>query len=99
MMARPRWRGNNGALPTKGNRKKIVISPAVHPQCRAVLRTYTQGMGVSIVGDDNLKADVTDLVKLVDKDTACLVVQSPNFFGQIEDMQGVAEAVHAVGAL
>jgi glycine dehydrogenase subunit 1 len=84
---------------TKGNRKKIVMSPAVHPQYRSVLRTYTQGMGVSIVGDDNLKADVADLVKLLDKETACLVVQSPNFFGQIEDMQGVADAVHAIGAL
>jgi glycine dehydrogenase subunit 1 len=84
---------------TKGNRKKVVISPAVHPQYRAVLRTYTQGMGLSIVGDDNLKADVADLVKLLDKDTACLVVQSPNFFGQIETMQGVADAVHAAGAL
>ena len=73
---------------TKGNRKKIVMSPAVHPQYRSVLRTYTQGMGVTIVGDDNLKADVPDLVKLLDKDTACLVVQSPNFFGQIENMQG-----------
>jgi glycine dehydrogenase subunit 1 len=84
---------------TKGNRKKIVMSPAVHPQYRAVVRTYTQGMGVSIVGDNNLKADVADLVKLLDKETACLVVQSPNFFGQIEDMKGVADAVHAVGAL
>ncbi len=73
---------------TKGNRKKIVMSPAVHPQYRSVVRTYTQGMGVSIVGDDNLKADIADLLKLLDKDTACLVVQSPNFFGQIENMQG-----------
>ena len=84
---------------TKGNRKKIVMSPAVHPQYRAVVRTYTQGMGVTIVGDNNLKADIADLVKLLDKETACLVVQSPNFFGQIEDMKGVADAVHAVGAL
>ncbi len=84
---------------TKGNRTKVVISPAVHPQYRSVLRTYTQGMQIQIVGDDNLKNDLPDLLKLLDKDTACLVVQSPNFFGQIEDMQGVAEAVHAVGAL
>ncbi len=83
----------------KGNRKKIVLSPAVHPQYRSVLRTYTQGMGVHIVGDDNLKADVRDLLKLLDKETACLVVQNPNFFGQIEEMKGVADAVHAVGAL
>ena len=84
---------------TKGNRKKAVISPAVHPQYRAVVRTYTQGMGVTIAGDDNLKADIADLMKMLDKGTACLVVQSPNFFGQIEDMKGVADAVHAVGAL
>jgi len=84
---------------TKGSRKKIVMSPAVNPQYRSVVRTYTQGMGVSIVGDNNLKADVADLVNLLDKETACLVVQSPNFFGQIEDMKGVADAVHAVGAL
>jgi len=84
---------------TKGNRKKVVISPAVHPQYRAVLRTYTQGMPIQIVGDDNLKNDLPALLKLLDNDTACLVVQSPNFFGQIEDLQGVADAVHAVGAL
>ncbi|MBI5567922.1 MAG: aminomethyl-transferring glycine dehydrogenase subunit GcvPA [Chloroflexi bacterium] len=84
---------------TKGNRKKIVMSPAVHPQYRSVLRTYTQGMGVTIVGDDKLKNDLPDLLKLLDKDTACLVIQSPNFFGQIEDIKGVADAVHAVGAL
>jgi glycine dehydrogenase subunit 1 len=84
---------------TKGNRKKIVMSPAVHPQYRSVLRTYTQGMGVTIVGDDKLKADIPDLLKLLDKDTACLVIQSPNFFGQIEDVKGLAAAVHAVGAL
>jgi len=84
---------------TKGNRKKVVMSPAVHPQYRSVLRTYTQGMGVTIVGDDKLKNDLPDLLKLLDKDTACLVIQSPNFFGQIENVKGVAEAVHAVGAL
>ncbi len=84
---------------TKGNRKKVVISPAVHPQYRSVLRTYTQGMKLNIVGDDHLKADIADVMKLLDKETACLVVQSPNFFGQIEDLKGVAEAVHAVGAL
>ncbi len=84
---------------TKGNRKKVVMSPAVHPQYRSVLRTYTQGMGVTIVGDDRLKNDLPDLLKLLDKDTACLVIQSPNFFGQIENVKGLADAVHAVGAL
>ncbi len=83
----------------RGNRKKIVMSPAVHPQYRQVVRTYTQGMNVAIAGDDNLKNDVADLLKLLDKDTACLVIQNPNFLGQIENVKGVAEVVHAVGAL
>jgi len=83
----------------KGNRKKIVMSPAVHPQYRQVVRTYTQGMSATIVGDDNLKSDLPDLLKLLDKDTACLVIQNPNFLGQIENVKGVAEVVHAVGAL
>jgi glycine dehydrogenase subunit 1 len=56
-------------------------------------------MGVTIAGDDNLKADVSDLKRLLDDKTAALVIQNPNFFGQFEGVNGLAEAVHAVGAL
>ena len=84
---------------TKGNRKKIVVSPAVHPHYRQSVRTYVQGMGVSIVGDENLQADLPGLRSLLDDKTAALVIQNPNFFGQFEDVTGLAEAVHAAGAL
>jgi glycine dehydrogenase subunit 1 len=84
---------------TKGNRNKIVMSPLVHPQYRAVVRTYTQGMDVSIVGDDNGKNDLPDLISLLDQNTAALVIQNPNFLGQLEDVKGLANKVHAVGAL
>jgi len=80
-------------------RKKIVLSPAIHPQYREVVRTYTQGMGLSLVGDEDPENDLPDLVKRLDQDTALLIVQSPNFFGQIENLEGVAEQAHAVGAL
>lgn len=80
-------------------RKKIIVSPAVHPQYREVLRTYTQGMGMTIAGDDQPEAGLADLKKQLDNDTALLIVQSPNFFGQIENLDGLAEQVHAVGAL
>jgi len=80
-------------------RRKVVISPFVHPEYRAVVRTYTQGMGLTIVGDDDPQADLPDLVDRVDDDTACLIVQSPNFLGQIEDLQGAADAVHGKKAL
>lgn len=84
---------------SRGERKKIVISPAVHPEYRAVLRAYTQGMGLTIEGDQDLRADVPDLLKLLDKDTAALILQTPNFFGQLENLAGVADQVHAAGAL
>jgi glycine dehydrogenase subunit 1 len=90
----------------RGKRKKVILSPAVHPEYRAVVRTYTQGMGLQIVGDDlsgldpgDLGASLEDLAALLDKDTACLVVQCPDFFGQIENLEALAEKVHAVKAL
>ena len=83
----------------RGRRKKVILSPVVHPEYRAVVRTYTQGMGLEISGDDDLTHTLEDLVDLLDRDTACLVVQSPNFFGEIEDLEGLADKVHASKAL
>ena len=80
-------------------RKKVIVSPAIHPQYREVLRTYTQGMGLNIVGDEDPETDLADLARMLDKDTMLLVVQSPNFFGQIENLDGLAAQAHAVGAL
>ena len=80
-------------------RHKVIVSPAVHPMYRAVLRTYTQGMGLTITGDEDLQAGVAALTAGLDADTALFVVQTPNFFGQIEDLAGLADKVHAAGAL
>jgi glycine dehydrogenase subunit 1 len=78
-------------------RRRVVISPWVHPEYRAVVRTYTQGMGLTIVGDED--GGSAELTGLLDGDTACLVVQYPDFLGRIEDLSGVAEAAHGAGAL
>jgi glycine dehydrogenase subunit 1 len=83
----------------RGKRKRVILSPGVHPEYRAVIRTYVQGMDLDIVGDDDLTANLNDLAALLDKDTACFVVQSPNFFGEIEDLEGLAEKVQAARAL
>ena len=83
----------------RGRRRKVILSPAVHPEYRAVVRTYTQGMGLDIVGDHDRSSTIDDLVGLLDSDTACLIVQSPNFFGEIEDLESLAEKVHAVKAM
>ncbi len=83
----------------KGKRNKIILSPNIHPQYRAVARTYHQGNGVRFVGDKSGRATLDDLLDLLDDNTALFAVQYPNFFGQIEDFRGLAEKVHAAGAL
>jgi glycine dehydrogenase subunit 1 len=83
----------------RNKRRKIIVSPAVHPHYRGVLRTYTQGMDVEVTGDEEPDLELSDLVKLLDQDTALFVVQTPNFFGEIEDLKGLAHAVHGAGGL
>ncbi len=84
---------------SRGRRRKVVMSPAIHPEYRETVRTYTQGMGVTIAGDYWLANDIPALVDMVDGDTACLIVQNPDFFGRIHDLTGLAERVHAHKAL
>ncbi len=82
-------------------RRRIVLSAGVHPQYRQVVRTYTQGMGLEIAGDEQ-ERPVPDLAGLCDSSTACVVVQSPDFFGRIvapAALQDLAAKVHACGAL
>lgn len=84
---------------TTRGRKKIIVSPALHPEYRQVLRTYTQGLDMQIVGDDNIGYDWARLTTLIDRDTACIIAQSPDFLGRLHDLQPVAAAAHAAGAL
>ena len=81
-------------------RDKIVVAESVHPEYREVARTYAQHGDTEIVqiGFDNNSGRVSDLSALDDK-TAALVVQSPNFFGCVENLERLAGAAHAVGAL
>jgi len=83
----------------RGKRKKVLVSSAVKPNYRAVMRTYFQGTDIQVAGDEDPNTDIAALKAMLDDDTACLVVQSPNFFGELEDVRGLAEAVHAAGAL
>lgn len=84
---------------SRGKRTKIVFSPNVNPQYRAVARTYHQGTGVRFIGDKSGRASMDDLIDMLDENTAMLVVQYPNFLGQIESFKGIAEKVHKAGAL
>jgi len=82
-------------------RNKIIVAPTLHPHYRETIRTYTQGMGLEIVGDDAAPtttdngSTVKQLVEMVDDRTACVIVQTPNFLGQLENLNGLADAIHA----
>ena len=81
-------------------RDKIIVTESVHPEYREVAKSYTQHGAAEIVtaGFDAATGRVSDLSTLDDK-TAALVVQSPNFFGCVENLDRLAAASHAVGAL
>jgi glycine dehydrogenase subunit 1 len=86
----------------RGKRRKALLSPAIHPEYRAVVRTYVQGMPVEVLGDEALENDVEALKAMIDDDTFCVAVQNPNFFGELESVQALhdlASAAHAARAL
>ena len=84
-------------------RHKTVIARSAHPEYREVLNTYArnEGMAVEECGYDAAtgQLDFADLERKLDKQTACVIIQSPNFFGVVEDARRAAEMAHAVGAL
>lgn len=87
------------ALHATRNRRKVVIAPTVHPQYRQTLRTYTQGLGMTITGDEDLSASLAATLRQIDNTTAAVIVQTPDFLGQLHDLRPIAEAAHAAGSL
>ena len=84
-------------------RDRILVSRAVHPEYREVLLTYAQhqGMPVAEFGfeRDSGTLDTDDLAAKVDDQTAAVIIQSPNFFGIVENVKRAAEIAHRHGAL
>ncbi len=73
-------------------RNRIAVSASTSPTYLQVIRTYCQAQGIQV---DSVPAGSPDL----DDSTACLVVQYPNFYGYVEDMEALSAAVHAQGGL
>jgi len=84
-------------------RHQAVVASTVHPEYREVIHTYTQhqALPVSLVGYDSEtgRLDLAALEASVTEETAAVLVQSPNFFGVIEDIPAIAAIAHAKGAL
>ena len=85
-------------------RSGIAVARTVHPEYREVLTTYTRHLDSLPVREfeydvETGQVDVESLEQILDETTAAVIIQSPNFFGVVEDAKQIAELVHAKGAL
>ena len=83
-------------------RKKFLIAATLHPEYRAVMETYARHLGIQLetIGyQETGQIDMAELEKALDDSVGGVVVQSPNFFGTIENTAAVADAVRKHGAL
>ncbi|MCA9030747.1 MAG: aminomethyl-transferring glycine dehydrogenase subunit GcvPA [Planctomycetaceae bacterium] len=89
------------AMRVNGREKKVVLSAGVNPEYRQTVETYLCQLGCEVVTVPvaNGTTDLGQLEAAIDDQTACVVVQSPNFFGCIEDVSTVSGMAKAAGAL
>ncbi len=82
-------------------RRRAVLAGGLHPHYREVTETHAHFLGFELVSpkaraDGN---DTQELIDLIDDKTSCVVVQTPDAFGNLHDLSAIAEACHAKGAL
>ena len=83
-------------------RSRVLVARSLHPEYRDVLRTYAKNSGLTVEEIHYTASGTVDVAALKSSlrdDVCAVVVQSPNFFGAIENLGTVAEAAHAAGAL
>ncbi len=81
-------------------RKKIILSPGLHPHHTDTVKTYIQDSEIQIVGENlNIESGPDQIINMIDEHTALVVVQYPDFFGRIYDYTAMIDAAHAKKAL
>jgi glycine dehydrogenase subunit 1 len=80
---------------------KVILADSLHPEYRRTLKTYLANLDAEAVKlpTPNGFLDPDDVKKVIDDKTACVVVQHPNFFGHLEEVEALAKIAHDVGAL
>jgi glycine dehydrogenase subunit 1 len=89
------------ALNVSTKRHKVLVAESIHPEYRLVLSTYLANLDARIetLPTPNGFLEPDDLRKMVDDQTVCVVVQHPNFFGCLEEVQALSDLAHAKGTL
>ncbi|MBT6152599.1 MAG: aminomethyl-transferring glycine dehydrogenase subunit GcvPA [Chloroflexi bacterium] len=85
---------------SRKKKKKAIISPALHPHYRETIDTYFKPADFDIGGEDlDPWSNPDTLIDSIDEDTACVVVQYPDFFGRVFDYTALGKAAHEAGSL
>ncbi|OHB69675.1 MAG: glycine dehydrogenase (aminomethyl-transferring) [Planctomycetes bacterium RBG_13_63_9] len=89
------------ALSSTRGKRRVVLAASVHPEYRQVLATYLANLDVELVTVATPEGTVAaeQLQRAVDQQTACVLIQHPNFFGCLEAMNDLGEITHKAGAL
>jgi glycine dehydrogenase subunit 1 len=84
------------AINSTKNSNTILVSETVHPSTKAVLKSYFEDLGIIIreIAGKNGRSDLDALKAALQPEVAAVIVQTPNFFGLMEDFTGLADAVH-----
>jgi glycine dehydrogenase subunit 1 len=84
-------------------RRKAIIAGHVHPHYTDVIRTYSDLGGdvchVTPLHPQNAAQVLSNIEAALDKDVSCVVIQTPDFFGNLHDLKALADKIHAAGAL
>jgi glycine dehydrogenase subunit 1 len=89
------------AITATGRHGRVVTAASVHPEYRQILATYLVNLGIELVTVGTPEGTISpeELAAALTPDTACVLVQHPNFFGCLEEVEALATATHASGAL
>ena len=89
------------AMSVTGRRQRVVVAGSVNPEYRQILETYFECIGAHLVTVPASSGVVrpADIAAAVDGETACVLIQHPNFFGCLEDVQAISKIAHDAGAL
>lgn len=88
-------------LAVKSDRRRVIVPNSVHPEHREILATYVRHLDVELVNlpTEDGRIDPRQLARAVDPSTACVVIQQPNFFGCLEEMDEIDSLIHQAGGL
>ncbi len=83
----------------RGKKMKAILASGLHPHYSAATQTVAQYLGIELIQNPSEPGTDCEAIDQIDDQTACIVVQSPNVFGEIVDLEPFAKAAHAKGAL